>query len=97
MSYVLCVKKKDSAINHGQLLISLFKGYTRLSDYAKTLTKSDKKKDDKGGKTKEKDEQPKEKKNKNKSSTNFVFKPAPTVFNYKSVFRLLSLLNGDEE
>ena len=88
MSYVLCAGKKDS-INHGQLLMSLFKGYTRLSDYAKTIGKPDKKKEEKG-KTKDKDEAKDKKKDK---GVHFLFKPSPTVFNLKSASRLLSILN----
>lgn len=89
MGYTLC-RPKEETVEHGQLLASLFRGYSRMSDYAKTLGKPDRKKDDKG-KNKQKDDLAKEKKKEKNPAANF--KLPPTVLNFKCCSRLLSLLN----
>ncbi|KAK6639718.1 hypothetical protein RUM43_007993 [Polyplax serrata] len=86
MGYVLCTWRSDS-VEAPRLLHGLFKGYSRMSDYAKGSGKSTKKKQDDKKSTQCKDS------NQGKSKCELFVHP-PTILNLKCISRLLAVLNG---
>lgn len=86
MGYVLCTWRSDS-VEAPTMLHGLFKGYSRMSDYAKGSGKSTKKKQDDKKSTQCKDL------NQGKSKCELFVHP-PTILNLKCISRLLAVLNG---